>query len=78
MFYHSVNYIDKTGIIIYYTYINYKKGGEKNMDIIQKTVSLFSDLIQRIRTIGDMLVSTYLPTINEDGKTRGLFWIFNW
>jgi len=48
------------------------------MDIIQRTVSLFSDLLQRIRAIGDWLRSTYLPVINEVEEPRGLFWIFNW
>ena len=48
------------------------------MDIIQSMVSLFSELLLRVRTIGDILRSTYLPAVNELEEKRGLFWIFNW
>lgn len=47
------------------------------MDIIQKTVLLFMDLAQRLKSIGELLVSN---TAVEDKGGRGLefFWIFNW
>ena len=48
------------------------------MDVIQRTVLLFSTLLQRVRAIGDLLRSSYLPVINDAEESRGLFWIFNW
>lgn len=47
------------------------------MDIIQKTVALFSDLLQRIRAIGDLLRSNYMPVLDDVQETRKIFWIFN-
>ena len=48
------------------------------MDIIQSTVTLFSGLLQKVKTIGDMIVVACLPEFGEV-KTRSKFsWIFNW
>ena len=48
------------------------------MDIIQRTMSVFSALLEKVRTIGTLLKSNCLPaadSVAEDGK---IFWIFNW
>ncbi len=47
------------------------------MDIIQRTVLLFSDLLQRVRTIAGLLRSNCLPVLDEVEETRKIFWIFN-
>ena len=47
------------------------------MDVIQSTVSLFSTLLERVRAIGNMLISNYLPELDEVEKKLGIFWIFN-
>ncbi len=47
------------------------------MDVIQSTISLFSALLNRVRAIGNMLVTNYLPEIDEVEKKLGIFWIFN-
>ena len=75
VFDYSVNIIDKQTIIIYY--IQKKKGG-KSMDFIQRTMTVFDELIQRVKTIGVMLTYNYLPATTQERKTSGLFWIFNW
>ncbi len=41
-------------------------------------MTLFSALLQRVRTIGDILRSTYLPEVNDVEEGNSLFWIFNW
>lgn len=48
------------------------------MDIIQRTVSIFSALLERVRTIGALLRGSYLPIAEETEKTDRIFWIFNW
>lgn len=49
------------------------------MDIIQRTVGLFSRLLQSIKTIGALLTYNYLPSSSAlDEKGKGLFWIFDW
>ena len=48
------------------------------MDIIQRTVSIFSALLERIRTIGALLSSSYLSAPEEAEESRRIFWIFNW
>lgn len=48
------------------------------MDIIQRTVSLFSELVQKVRSIGNMLITNYLPVTSSVEKSIGIFWIFNW
>lgn len=48
------------------------------MDIIQRTMLLMSRLIQRIKNIGNLLSYSNQPANEEDQKSFGLFWIFNW
>lgn len=48
------------------------------MDFIQRTMTVFDELIQRVKTIGVMLTYNYLPATTQERKTSGLFWIFNW
>ncbi len=52
--------------------------GERNMDIIQSTVLIFSNLIQRLKSIGELLISS--SSLEDDSTSKGLklFWIFNW
>ena len=72
-----MNNIDKSVIIIYYYYTNTQKGGFQ-MDIIQKTVELFGNLVQKIKSVGGILKSEFLPVIEENDAIEKLFWIFGW
>ena len=54
-----------------------QKGGRR-MDIIQRTMAIFDALVQRVKTIGNMLAYNYLPATTQEKKSSGLFWIFNW
>ena len=47
------------------------------MDIIQKTVSLFSDLLQKAKTICNLIRTNCLPVLDEVEATEKIFWIFN-
>ena len=47
------------------------------MDIIQKTVTLFSDLLQKVKTIGNLIRTNCLPVLDESEVTEKIFWIFN-
>ena len=53
------------------------KGG-RNMDVIQKAVVLFDELVQRVKDIANMLTYSYMPVASEAKSSDGLFWIFNW
>ena len=48
------------------------------MDTIQETVSLFNDLIQRLKNIGELLISSMSLDAQRSSKGLKLFWIFNW
>ncbi len=48
------------------------------MDIIQATVQLFSGLIQRLKSIGELLLSSSSLESESSSKGLKLFWIFNW
>lgn len=48
------------------------------MDIIQKTMSLFENLIQRLKSIGELLINNSAIESEGSGKGIKLFWIFNW
>ena len=47
------------------------------MDIIQRTMLLFSGLLEKIRTIGELLKTDCLPVLDEVQEKKNLFWIFN-
>ena len=48
------------------------------MDIIQETVLIFRNLIQRLKSIGELLKSTSVVEEEDSNKGLKLFWIFNW
>ena len=76
MFYDYVNKLDKREIIIYY--IDKSVKGGRSMDIIQRTMTVFDSLVQRVKDIASVLIYNYLPATNSAKSTPGLFWIFNW
>lgn len=47
------------------------------MDIIQRTVSVFSDLLQKIKTLGNLIKTNCLPALDGTEATDKFFWIFN-
>ena len=48
------------------------------MDIIQRTVSVFTSMLQRVKDIGNLILSNGLSAIDDTKESRRLFWIFNW
>jgi len=47
------------------------------MDIIQKTVLIFQGLVQRLKSIGELLINN-IHEEESGGEGLKLFWIFNW
>ncbi len=47
------------------------------MDIIQRIVSVFSDLLQKVKTIGNLIKTNCLPVLDEAEVAEKIFWIFN-
>lgn len=48
------------------------------MDFIQETVAIFRNLIQRLKSIGSLLISNSVIDREDEDEGLKIFWIFNW